>query len=118
MSAETQLYAALSGAAGVTALVSTRIYPDAVPQEQALPSMAYARLETEYVTTIHGSSLGQFGTFEVVCMAEARDTADAIADAVVTALGAQSWQLQSRRQEFDGDSNLWGTVLAVRIFTT
>lgn len=118
MSAESQLYAALSGAAGVTALVSTRIYPDAVPQEQALPSMAYARIETEYLSTIHGSSLGQFGTFELVCMAEARDDADAIADAVAVVMGAQSWQLQSRRQEFDSDSNLWGTVLAVRIFST
>ena len=119
MSAETELYAALSGAPAVTALVSTRIYPDAVPQEQTVPSIAYARTDTEYVITIHsGVPQGEFATFEVVCMAEARDLADAVADAAIAALGAAGFFLLTRAQELDTEKNLWGTVVSVRRFTT
>ena len=119
MSAETELYAALSAAPAVTALVSTRIYPDAVPQEQVVPSIAYARTDTEFVTTIHsGIPAAQFATLEVVCMAEARDIADAIADAVLDALGAAGFVVLARAQDFDADKNLWGTVVSVRRFTT
>jgi hypothetical protein len=53
MSAETVAYAALSAAAAVTTLVSTRIYPDFVPQEKTLPAVAINRAATEYITTIH-----------------------------------------------------------------
>jgi len=41
MSAESELYAALSGHAALTALVSTRIYPDAIPEDQPLPAVVY-----------------------------------------------------------------------------
>ncbi len=119
MSAETELYAALSGASAVTALVSTRIYPDVVPQEQTVPAIAYARTDTEYLTTIHSAvPLGQFVSLEVVCMAEARDDADAVADAAITALGAAAFVLLTRAQEFDNDRLLWGTVFSVRKFTS
>jgi hypothetical protein len=47
MSAETELYAALSGAAGITALVGSRIYPDAIPEEVALPALVFSRQATE-----------------------------------------------------------------------
>ena len=41
MSAETALYAVLAGYAPLTALVSTRIYPDAIPEDKALPAVVY-----------------------------------------------------------------------------
>lgn len=43
MSAESTLYAALSGWAGLTSLVSARIYPDEVPLGVALPAVAWLR---------------------------------------------------------------------------
>lgn len=36
------IYSKLSGTAGVTALVSTRIYPVLIPQNAALPAIAYS----------------------------------------------------------------------------
>ena len=39
MSAETIIYSTLSGSAPVTALVSTRIYPDFLAQEIVLPAI-------------------------------------------------------------------------------
>lgn len=41
MSAETSLYAALSAAAGVIALVGARVYPDVAPQDVVLPSVVF-----------------------------------------------------------------------------
>ena len=41
MSAETALYAVLSAYAPLTALVSTRIFPDAIPEDKALPAVVY-----------------------------------------------------------------------------
>ena len=42
MSAETELFAALVGAAGLSALVGDRIYPDAIPENKALPAVVYS----------------------------------------------------------------------------
>ena len=53
MAAEQDVYDALRNAAAVTAVCSTRIYPDVIPQEKALPAVAYVRAGTEFVTTIH-----------------------------------------------------------------
>lgn len=44
MSAEKVIYALLSQASAVTALVGTRIYPLQVPQEDPLPAIAYASI--------------------------------------------------------------------------
>jgi hypothetical protein len=118
VSAETNLYATLSAASAVTALVSARIYPDVVPLEEAVPSIAYSRVDTEFVNTIHGASVAQFANLEVVCMAVARDVADDLADKAAAALAVAGWLMQSRRQEFDDEAGLWGTVLSVRLFTT
>lgn len=97
MTAETDLYTALTGAAGVTAIVSTRIYPDLAPQEVATPCIAYSRTGTEYITTIHSSvPLGSIATIEVWCMATTRTTADALAVAVETAAGAAGFVPQGR----------------------
>jgi hypothetical protein len=41
------LYGRLSGYAGLTSLVATRIYPGAVPQEQDLPFVAFVRTDED-----------------------------------------------------------------------
>lgn len=41
MSADAVIYSLLSGAAGVTALVSTRIYPAVAPEGTAMPLIAF-----------------------------------------------------------------------------
>lgn len=44
--AEQALYARLAAVAGVTALVSTRIYPVKLPQNATLPAVTYQRVST------------------------------------------------------------------------
>lgn len=119
MSAETDLYAALSGASAVTAIVGTRIYPDAVPQDVKGASVAYARLGTEFVSTIHAAApIGGWASIEVVCMAAKRADADDLAGKVNTAAAGAGFVLVDQRAEFDSDLGLWATVLTLRKWTT
>jgi len=114
VSAESDLYTALSGAAAVTAIVSTRIYPDVVPQEQTIPSVAFARLGTQYETTIHSATpIAQTSTLEIACMDDKRVDAETLADAVVTAVTGARFRLLDRRAELDNENGIWATVLTV-----
>lgn len=118
MSAETVLYATLSAAAGVTAIVNTRIYPDQVPQEAALPAIAFARAETEFVNTIHGDTVAKRATLEVWCMAPGRAAAEALGDAVESAGRAAGFMPSGRRPEFDDEAETWAAVLTVDYWET
>ena len=117
MSAETQLYSTLSNAAAVTAIVgsgsATRIYPDFIGQTIVCPAIVYRRAETENVRTIHSSAiLASLVTLEIWCMAtSARAGADALADAVETALASSTFAVVNRRAEFDADTETFVTVL-------
>lgn len=46
MSVETVLFSRLSGFAGLSALVSTRVYPNLIPQNSTLPVVSYQRIST------------------------------------------------------------------------
>lgn len=119
MSAETALYSALTGASPVTAIVSTRIYPDVVPQEVQLPCVAYARVDTEYEGTLHTSvPIAETATLEIQCLDNDRAGAEALADVVIAAAGAARFVPTGRRAEIDTDNNLWAAVLTVDKFTT
>lgn len=119
MSAETELYATLSGAAGVTALVSTRIYPDIIPQDADLPAIAYQRTGTEFLNTIHGGApLGHAATLEITCVGETRPAANAIANAVVAALAGTEFLAVDQQAAVDigsGEQGLWGAIVIVNI---
>lgn len=44
MGARKAVYALLSADAGVTALISTRVYPSVLPQDKTLPALVYQRI--------------------------------------------------------------------------
>lgn len=111
MSAETQLYSTLTGAAAVTALVSTRIYPDVAPQEVALPCVAFSRTGTETIGTFSQAVVSSKATLECWCMSNSRGTAEALGDAVQTAAAAAWFTPTGRRAEFDSDAQLWAVAL-------
>jgi hypothetical protein len=54
---EEGLYAALTGNARVAGLVGERVYPEVIPQEAALPAMAYQRVSGPRPVG-HGGGLG------------------------------------------------------------
>jgi len=117
MSSETTLYSTLAADPAVSALVDARIYPDVVPQDVTGAAIAYLKVGTEPVTTLHTNvPLASFTTLEVWCMAGKRADAEAVASAAMDALGAALFNLLDRRAEFDADNDLWASVLIVRHF--
>lgn len=48
MSVETNVYSTLTGDAGVSALVGTRVYPNQLPPDVTLPAIAYRFIDSVY----------------------------------------------------------------------
>ena len=116
MSAETELYAALSADAPLAAVVGARIYPDFLAQEISLPAVVYQRAETEYVTTIHsGAVLGSRVTLEIWCLHTSRIGAEQLADLVEAAIAATFLPLD-RRPEFAQETLTFSTVVTVSVW--
>jgi hypothetical protein len=113
MSAETVLKTTLDAAAAVTALVSTRIYPDTRPQDDVLPAIVYARDGTEYVPTIHGTIALTRAQLSVACFAATRAAAEAVADAAQAAVLAARFNLINRGGDFDVDTRTHIVTLGI-----
>jgi hypothetical protein len=111
MSAEATLYSILSTAAGVTALVSTRIYPDLIPEEKATPYIGYERTSTDPVRTLEGTILSDRIGIMVACWADTRIAAEQLADAVRTAMIGSGWRAESRGAEVDESSGRLAATL-------
>lgn len=103
---QTQLYTQLSGYAGLSALVSTRIYPSKAPQTLT-PSQSYVVYHQISERPIHShqgySSLREV-RMQVSCMAKNYDAARAIAEQVKLAMDAWTWPQACLR---DGDTELY-----------
>lgn len=116
MSAESNLVATLTTPA-LIALVADRIYPDVIPMERGLPAIAYARMSTEGVRTIHdGHALAEFASFQIQAWAKTRTDAAAVGDAIVAALEAAGEPPADRRSAYDEESGNFGDLIDVRYF--
>ena len=88
MSAEEDIRAALIGAAPVTDIVGTKIYNEAIPQETGWPAIAFQRVSTETLLTIHGTIALETAAMQVVCYSTRRSEAEDLATKITTALQA------------------------------
>ena len=88
MNAEKVVYALLSADAGVTAIVSTRIYPSDLPQQIAVPAIVYRHVDTVDRPTIHGDGGSQLVQTRISVIAIANDyaTVKSINEAVKDAM--------------------------------
>lgn len=111
MSAETELYAVLAGSAGLAALVDGRIYPDAIPEDKPLPAVVHSRTATEPVLTIGGIKLAETATIAITAWSPTRTEAEAIADAIATALQLAGQPFSNRSSGYDGDTGLYGVTV-------
>ena len=80
------IYGRLSAVAGVTALVSTRIYPDMAPQNAVFPYIVFQKLNTSPTDTKEGVSPLDKLLVQVDCYSNNYDNAHSLAAAVRTAL--------------------------------
>jgi hypothetical protein len=87
---EGAVYDILSDAAGVSALVGTRIYPMFAPQDVALPAIAYQRVSGGREYSHSGDSSLLRPRLQVLCIDDGYAGAKALAAAVTAALSAHS----------------------------
>lgn len=80
------IYGVLSATAGVTALVSTRIYPDMAPQNVTFPYIVFQKLQTQPTDTKEGVSKLDKILVQVDCYSNNYDNAHSLAAAIRTAL--------------------------------
>lgn len=118
MSAETSLYAALSAAPGVAALIGDRVYPDKIPAQVALPAVTYLRSDTEYTPTLHGTILpgSTRAVMDVACVAATRGSAEAVADAVLLACLGATHMVTGRSMQHDPETDLYAVTLVVDVW--
>lgn len=116
MTAESQFYTLMSTAPGVTALVGTRIYPDALPEERALPAVVFVRQSTVPLVGIGGQRFGDDIELSVACWAETRLAADALASAVDAAIAGTVFSLSARDGGFDPETGLFASTLTLQAF--
>lgn len=107
MSAETDLYAALSAHPDLAALVGGRIYPDAMPEGEALPAVVYQRSSTAPVTTISSVTVAEEVLFAISAWAETRESAEAVANYVAEAIAAAGDPYTDRTGGFDPECGLF-----------
>ncbi len=97
MTIESALYDRLAAAAGLTALVSTRIYPLQAPQGETAPYVVWQRIGGRRIGHLAGASGVALATFQVACYATTFLAARAVADQVRYALngfnGTQTGQV-------------------------
>ena len=85
--AEEHIFSRLSGFAGITAIVSTGIYPIRIPDGQALPALTYLRVSSRRVESMLGGTTALcFARFQFDCWARKYSTAKALAEQVRLAL--------------------------------
>ena len=83
---EEKLYTRLSTDSAVKALVGTRIYPLAAPQDAAMPNIAYQRISGVPAIAHTGTSHMERVRIQMTCMAATYAGVKALAAAVKTSL--------------------------------
>lgn len=114
---EQALYAKLAGTAGVTNIVSTRIYAIKLPQAPTFPAISYERVSTGGRTLFHnGISQVAEPIFQLSCWAENPKSAKQLAAEIRKALhgwsGSQSGETIFR-SEVINEIDLWDEEISI-----
>jgi hypothetical protein len=86
LSLDESQYAYLSTYSGLTNLISTRLYPDRLPEEPTLPAVVYLRVSGRRLAVQVGPGTGPAVRMQYTVFATTRASARAIADQIIAAL--------------------------------
>ena len=103
MSAESELFAALAGSTGLSALVGDRIYPDAIPENKALPAVVYS---IDGSAPAYGLNQDKHATptqIKIVAWGTTRNAASLAGDQIEIALAGIGVPLDNRYSGFDAE---------------
>ena len=107
------LYTLLISNAQLVALVGQRIYPALAPQDASAPYIVWQRIATNPIQTLGEATGNQFDLIQLSCFALTYESADAVAQALVTALDGRvvttndNATLQSRRESYEPAVDLY-----------
>lgn len=116
MSAEEDLFAMLSTFPGLQAEVGENVFPDVIPEDNALPAVVYARIDTNTINTIGGARVAEDVRFRIEAWAETRTRAEAVADQMALALQAGGETVDNRSVAVDPKEGVYGTALETVLF--
>ena len=116
MIAENEIYAALSGHAGLASIVSDRIYPDVLSEETAYPAVVFARETTTPIRSISGHYFGSDVLLHVGCWGNTRTQADSAAIQAEAALLAAGHIPRGRNSGYDPETDLFASVIEIEVF--
>jgi len=121
VSFETDFYAALSGAAGLGALVSDRIVPSHMSEGSASPYVVYTPIFDDTRYDLEGATNLRKVRLQVDCYADDPDEAMAVADAVIAAIPVTGWPLHRTAHSeqdlgLEPDTRLFRRMLEFSIF--
>ena len=103
MSAESDLYAALTGDSGVTTLVSTRIYPNRVPLGTVYPAIGYSMITSGLI----GSSNCQESRVQIDMFSSTYSKCKEVRDAVLAVVnGRRDWGYVQGPDLYEDDTQI------------
>lgn len=85
MTLEEAFYSKATGTSGISALISTRLYPNFIPEGAALPAAAYQRVATARQPAHDGTTGHARGNLQVTCQATTYSAVKAVAAQFVAA---------------------------------
>lgn len=115
MSAETEVYSALSGHTGLTALVAARIYPDVLPEETTYPAVVFSRESTSQIRSISGHYFGADVSMQVGCWGKTRTEADSVGAQAEVAMLQAGMVIKGKNAGYDPETELFATIIEVEI---
>jgi len=109
MSIQDDLYSILSNAAGVTALVGTRIYPGIAAQDAASPLIVYKHISGVNRNQLNGSKIATSHRIQIQSWAAKPSTARSVIDAVETALDGTGYIVFRVDDVYDPETREWSS---------
>lgn len=115
ISLQSLLFTALSGFAGLSALVGSRVYPTVAPQEVAKPYVCWQEYALILANNMSGSAgVGKGDNYKVQVTSWAltgtlaRDVDAQVQAAIVAATGFKGLHLDTRALDYEPDTKLHG----------
>lgn len=89
------VYSQLSGVAGVSALVASRIYPKVLPQQPTMPALVYQVIDNDRANVHRGQTTGARARVQVTCWGNTEASVSAVKDQVRLAMIAATGSIAS-----------------------
>ena len=126
MSIKVALATKLKSISALTAIVSTRIYSVALPQDFTLPAVTFRMVADETMRTLAGHSGKARTTFEITSFATTdtaaestgeiiRKALDGMAPATISTVKVRSVSMTDRSDDYDSDINVFGRIMTFKI---